>query len=173
MPEAFRKMKEVSRMAIRIENDGLDQLGKMLARLANEAQDVAAGALFDGAGVIADALNKGIDGIQTEQFTYAAGGRKRKPSPQEKAALKCKVGIARFRKNGSEVDTVVGISYDSGYTQIAGKSKPVAVIARSINSGTSFMEKQPVFRKAVAKSRKKAEQAMVDKANQLIEKLTK
>lgn len=160
-------------MPIHIQNDGLDQLGRMLANIANEAQNIASGALFDGAGVIADALHSGIDSIQTETFSYAAGGKKRKPSPQEKAALQRKVGISRFRKNGSEVDTLIGICYDSGYTQIAGKQKPVAVIARSINSGTSFMEKQPVFRKAVTKSRHKAEQAMVDKANELIEKLTK
>ena len=172
MPEAFRKMKEMSRMAIRIENDGLDQLGKMLARLANEAQDVAAGALFDGAGVIADALNKGIDGIQTEQFTYAAGGRKRKPSPQEKdIVLNAAKGIAKFDKDGTEVETSVGYR-NAGYATLAGKKVPVPKIVNAINSGTSFMTKQPFIRKAATSGKRAAIDAMEKKINEEFEKIT-
>lgn len=158
-------------MAMTMETVGLDELGRKLADMANRAQEVASGALFDGAGVVADALNAGIKSIRTEPFQYAEPGKTRLPSPQEKAALDRKVGIARFRKNGSEVDTLVGISYDSGYTQIAGKQKSVAVIARSINSGTSFMQKQPVIRRAASQSRGKAEAAIVAKAEQMINEI--
>ena len=95
----------------------------------------------------------------------------RMPSPQEKAALERKVGIAKFRKNGSEVDTLIGISYDSGYTQISGKPKSVAVIARSINSGTSFMKKQPVFRRAKSQSQNAAKAAIVAKAEEMFDEI--
>ena len=160
-------------MAMTINTEGLDQVGRMLAELANRAQDVAAGALYDGAGIVADALNNGIKSIQTEPFKYAARGQTRLPSPQEKAALERKVGIAKFRKNGSEVDTLIGISYNSGYTQISGKQKSVAVIARSINSGTSFMKKQPVFRQAKNKSQSAAKAAIVSKIEKMFDEIIK
>ena len=77
----------------------------------------------------------------------------------------------KFRKNGSEVDTLIGISYDSGYTQIAGKQKAVAVIARSINSGTSFMKKQPVFRRAKNSAQGAAKAAIVAKAEKMFDEI--
>ena len=158
-------------MAMTIKTDGLDELARMLAELENRANEAASAGLFDGAGIVADALNNGINSIQTAPFKYAPEGQTRLPSPQEKAALQRKVGIAKFRKSGSEVDTLIGISYDSGYTQIAGNAKSVAVIARSINSGTSFMKKQPVFRRAVSQSKSAAQAAIVAKVEQMFDEI--
>jgi len=154
-----------------INTDGLDDLGRMLAQIGNRAQEVASCALFDGAGIVANALNAGIKKIRTEPFKYAPEGQTRLPSPQEKAALERKVGIARFRKDGEGVDTLIGISYDSGYTQISGKQKAVSVIARSINSGTSFMKKQPVFRQAVNSAKAEAQNAIVSKAEKMFNEI--
>ena len=158
-------------MAMKMDTTGLDELSRMMANLSNRAQDVASAALFDGAAVMADAMNRAVSSIRTETFRYAPEGQTRKPSPQEKAALDRKVGIAKFRKNGSDVDTVIGVGI-SGYTQVAGKQKAVAVIARSINSGTSFMQKQPVFRKAYSQTKAAAEAAIVAKAEEKINELT-
>lgn len=154
-----------------METVGLDQLGRMLAQLGDKAQEIASGALYDGAGIVANAMNAAVQSIQTEPFKYAADGKMRLASPQEKAALERKIGIAKFRKSGSEVDTMIGISGKSGYTQIAGKKKAVRVIARSINSGTSFMKKQPVFRKAKTQSQGPAKEAIVAKAEKMINEI--
>lgn len=159
-------------MAMTMETVGLEQLDKMLTELGDKAQDVASGSLYEGAGVMASAMNAGIESIKTEPFRYAPEGKTRLPSPQEKAALQRKIGIARFQKNGSEVDTLVGLK-GTGYAQIAGKPKAVAVIARSINSGTSFMQKQPVIRRAKSQSQGAAKAAIVKKADELITEITK
>ena len=45
--------------------------------------------------------------------------------------------------------------YAKGGTNI----KPSPVIANAINSGTSFMEKQPFFRKATSRAKGKAQEA--------------
>ena len=158
-------------MAMTMKTDGLDELGKQLARMGDKAQDIASSALFDGAGVMADGINGGVKNIRTDTFRYAAGGKTRLPSPQEKAALERKAGIAKFRKSTDGVDTLVGFGR-SGYTQIAGKRKATIVIARSINSGTSFMKRQPVIRKAVTQNTAAAEKAIISKANQMIEEIT-
>lgn len=51
--------------------------------------------------------------------------------------------------------------------------KPVGVVANSINSGTSFMQKQPFARKAVNGSRKEAQEAMEKTGEKLINEMTK
>ena len=154
-------------MAMTIRTDGLEELTRMLGSLGDKAQDVASGALFQGAGVVAGAFSAATDSIRTERFQYAPEGSTRMPSPEEKAALIRKTGIAKFRKSGSEVNTVVGIGGKSGYAMVAGKKKAVRLIARSINSGTSFMQKQPVYRKALNACRKDAEAAIVSKAEEM------
>lgn len=141
---------------------------------ASDAQSIASLALYDGAGVIADGIRESINtNIATEPFRYATINNKRLPSPQELAALqKLSVGIARFRKNGAFVSTSIGFT-TSGYVDVAGKSKAVALIANSIESGTSFMVKQPFFRKAVNKTKLQAVAAVNAKAQKIINDICK
>lgn len=161
-------------MAMTISTDGIDELGSMLARLGDRAQDVASGALFDGAGIVADAMKAAIGSIVTEPFNYVADPDsvgKRYASPDEKAALVGKSGIAKFDKSGEDVNTLIGISGQAGYATVGGKPKAVRLIARSINSGTSFMHKQPVFRKAKSKATGPAQAAIVSKAEQMFNEI--
>lgn len=158
-------------MAMTIKTEGLTEVSEMLTQLGKQAEDVAAGSLYDGAGIVADAFTQAVRNIQTAPFKYAPPGRTRLPSPEEKAALMGKSGIARFDKNGSEVDTIIGISGAAGYADVNGKRKAVRMIARSINSGTSFMKKQPVFRRAKSTSEKAAKAAIVAKAEQMFDKI--
>ena len=62
-----------------------------------------------------------------------------------------------------------GISKDIG--KGAQNMKPVGVIANAINSGTSFMEKQPFVRKAFNNSSRKAEKAIVERVKSLFDKI--
>jgi hypothetical protein len=181
-----------------IEVEGMKELFSKLKEAEDKSLGIAAQGLYEGAGIVADAVSKAVRGIRTEEFKYAKGGTKRKPSPEEKAALQggaC--GVARFRKKLGRVDTSVGFN-GNGYVNVnfthmkgtartnykavnfkgknstasstlkwiqyqggsakhgiskdfgrgAQNQKPVGVIANAINSGTSFMEKQP-FNSAV------------------------
>ena len=159
-------------MAMKMQVTGIEELSRKLNTLGERAQDIAARSLYTGAGVMADAYAQAVNSIHAEDFRYAAGGRKRDPSLEEKAAIQGKIGIAKFDKNGSEVGTAVGIS-NGGYVAIAGKQKAVRKIANAINSGTSFMRKQPVFRRAATQTRNAASQAIVDTADRLIDEITK
>ncbi len=139
-------------MAFKIEVTGLDELLTKMGKLPEKAADVAALALYEGAAVMADAISQAVQGIATEKFHYVKGGRQRLPSPEEKALLvNAKKGVAKFHKTVMQVDTSVGLQ-KAGYGTINGKTKPIPLVANSINSGTSFMKKQPFFRKAKAKS---------------------
>ena len=175
-------------MAYKVSTTGMTELEQMLREAGKAAEGAASAGLYEGAGVIADAVSGAVRGIATSPFKYAAGGKKRQPSPEEKAMLEAAPkGVAKFKKNGVSVDTSVGFSqsgyaritwnharsgmrtkYKMGYggratasTSTEGKStgisaKPIPVIANAINSGTSFMEKQPFLRKAFSQNKNAA-----------------
>ena len=162
-------------MPMTISTDGMEELGRMLAQLGNKAQDVASGALFDGAGVVADVMRAAVNSIAAEpqrrKNRPPAKTPARLPTPAEKAAVVGKTGIARFRKEGGDVNTLIGVTGSAGYADVDGKRKPVRLIARAINSGTSFMHKQPVYRKAASQSSGRAKDAIVSKAEQMFNEI--
>ena len=157
-------------MAFTINVSGMDELMQKMDRLGEKAKDAAAVALYDGAGIMADAVSQSVEGIATEPFRYVGNGKRRKPSPEEKAVLmNARIGVAKFKKTPMNVNTSVGMQ-NSGYGELAGKTVPIPLIANAINSGTSFMEKQPFFRKATSRSRA-AEAAIENKLREELDKL--
>ena len=147
-------------MPFSIQVEGMNELIRGMEKLPEKAAKVAAEALYEGAGIVADKVSGAVNGIATEPFKYAMGGRTRKPSPEEKALLEsAKHGIAKFRKNGLSIQTSVGYQ-NAGYGTINGKTKPIPQIANAINSGTSFMQKQPFMRKAFSQSKGPAQAAI-------------
>lgn len=177
-------------MAFKVTWGGTADLLRKMDKLPEKAEKIAAEALYEGAGVMADAVSKEIKGISTAKFQYAKGGEKRLPSPEEKQILMdAKHGVAKFRKTGTSIQTSVGFQ-KSGYAKITwnhartnirtkykmGKKgmmvhasqgsgdsmKPVPLIANAINHGTSFMKKQPFLRKAFSQNQKAALAAIED-----------
>ena len=189
-------------MAYKVMTEGMEELIQAMDQLGEAGRGAAAMGLYEAAGVYADEVSRAVHGIATEPFQYAAGGRKRQPSPEEKAALQDAIGIAKFDKNGLSVNTGIGYA-KAGYVVVggtrskkgrtnyradlktgrvmhasqAGKGsvnvKPIALIANAINKGTSFMKAQPYFRKATARANGKAEAAFAAKAIEVLEKVIK
>ena len=138
-------------MAFYFEVSGMEELAAKMTKLPDRGADVAALALYEGAGIVADAVSNAVQGIATEEFHYTKYGT-RLPSPEEKAlVMSARKGVAKFKKSRDRVDTSVGMK-NAGYGTIKGKTKPIPQIANAINSGTSFMKPQPFFRQAVERS---------------------
>ena len=157
-------------MGYTMKTEGLDDLSKMLNQLGEQAGKVAAVGLYDGAGVMAGEVKNQAERIRASKFHYGVFVT-RDPSHEEKAAVvNAGAGVAKFDKNGGEVNTSVGYS-NAGYVEIAGRIKPVPLIANAINSGTSFMKKQPFFRRAVSNGTQKATDAIVKTAEAKIEEI--
>lgn len=158
-------------MPYKIKTEGMDEINNMLGRLEQGVNGIAAQAVYEGAGIIADEMKKQANAIRTAPFKYASGGNRRLPSPEEKAAITGAGGIARFtNEGGAEVRTSVGYA-NSGYADVAGHIKPIPLLVNSINSGTSFMKKQPFVRKAANSGGKKAVAAMKEKIEKSLEAL--
>lgn len=159
-------------MACKISTSGMDDLLGKLQKAGDAAHDIAAVGLYEGAGVMADAVSQAVRGIATEPFRYAAGGHRRLPSPEEKAVLEAaQKGVAHFRDDGGSVNTSVGLNA-AGYGTVAGRTKPVGLIANSINSGTSFMSKQPFYRRAQSQSKGQALGKIETKLREEVDKLS-
>ena len=160
-------------MPYQMKVDGMTEVSDLLGKLEQQAPAVAAQALYDGAGIMAGEIRKGAESIRTAPFKYAAHGSTRLPSPEEKEiVVAAGAGIAKFDKAGTEVNTSVGYRA-SGYANLNGKQKPIPQIVNAINSGTSFMGKQPFIRKAASSGSPRAMQAMKDKIEQAFEAITK
>ena len=153
--------------------DGMAEISEQLEKMAEKAPAVAARALYEGAGIMAGEINRGAAQIKAAPFKYAGAGETRLPSPEEKAIVEqAAAGIAKFDKNGTEVQTSVGFR-NAGYAELAGKTVPIPKIVNAINSGTSFMRKQPFVRKAANSGSAKAMQAMKDAIERDFEAMTK
>ena len=144
----------------------------MLETLAESAPKAAASALYDGAGTMRNEMETQAKLIRTAPFKYASGGETRLPSPEEKAIVeRGAIGVAKFQKDDDGCNTSVGFSR-SGYAMLAGRLVPIPLIANSINSGTSFMNKQPFVRKAKTAGGKKAVDVMKKSITDYLEKKT-
>ena len=197
-------------MAYAMEVDGMAEISEMLNQMEENAQGTASRALYEGARVMGEAIQKEIETIKTAPFKYAKSGEKRLPSPEEKAVLEEHgIGIAKFDKDGLEINTSVGVD-TNGYVDVnfshmnseartnyksvhlkgresnssallkaignkekGQNQKPLGVIANAINSGTTFMEKQPFIRKAEKTGGQKAMQAMKDSIERDFDAMTK
>lgn len=159
-------------MAYTLKVEGLEELSKMLTAMGDRAPGIAAQAVYTGAGIMRDAIERDAKSIRTAPFRYAGPGEERLPSPEEKdIVMRAGAGIAKFDKNGTEVQTSVGYS-NSGYDMLNGKRKPVPVIVNAINSGTSFMRKQAFVRNAARKAKDRTERAMTEVIETAFEAIT-
>ena len=156
-------------MAYTMKVTGMDEIGRMLNKLGQKAGKVAAFGLYEGAGVMSREINASARTVIDSKFHYGVFV-KRLPSHEEKEAIQDACGIATFDKNGSEVNTSVGYGA-AGYADIGGKTKPIPMIAAAINSGTSFMNKQPYFARAVTSGTRKANEAITNSINEQYEQL--
>ena len=145
-------------MAMTVKVDGMETISMMLQNLGDKAEGIASRGLFEGAGIMADEIRKEAAGIRTgpgasrESARYAT-------QEEKQIVMNAAAGIAKFKKNGTEVDTSIGFR-NAGYAEINGKSVPIPKIENAINSGTSFMHKQPFVRKAANRAKERASEAI-------------
>lgn len=161
-------------MGYELKVDGMAEISETLSKLEERAPAVAAKALYEGAGIMADEVKKSADSIRTAPFKWASSsGETRLPSPEEKEIVQqAAAGIAKFDKNGTEVQTSVGFR-NAGYAQLKGKTVPIPKIVNAINSGTSFMKKQPFVRKAATAGGQRAIAAMKEVIETEFDAMTK
>ena len=150
---------------------GIDSFIKDINELAGDAEGICKMAVYDGAAVVADAVKANINALPTRVNKFVPKGHQaRGATANEKAALISGFGISRMRANGT-IDVSIGFDgYMAGGTKNYPKGKPISMIARSIESGTSWLQKTPFVNRGVASSKGAAEAAMQKRFDEEIKK---
>lgn len=154
---------------------GIDAYVSQLKTLQNKSDEVIGRAVYDGAAVVADAIRKEIDAIpivQNQRGTpeHPIDGVTR----TQKRGLQDGFGISPVQNDRGFINVRLGFAgYNKTKTKKYPKGQPNALIARAVNSGTSFRKKRRFVDKAVTASRAKAENAMGKSLDVNIEKIMK
>lgn len=138
----------------------LEAYAKELGALAKN-QALFGKAIYAMADIVADAVRENIDGLRAVPDEVGLkrwkAGKKKILLESEKKGLQDGFGISTMQKTDGYYNVKLGFDgYDSLKTDKYPNGHPVVMIARSLDSGTSFMEKQPFVRNAVNRSKKPA-----------------
>lgn len=151
----------------KIDFKGIWEYSKVLETLGNESEEIIKSAVYKGAALVADEIKQGLKTLQIEEGTNnlpPVGDAQHKltgVSRRQKADLIDSFGLAPIENDNGYIQTKAGVDgYGSIPTKKYPRGVPNVMLMRSIESGTSFRQKNPIFRKATNRARKRAEQAM-------------
>lgn len=143
---------------------GIDEYIAQLGTIEAATDDTVGEAIHEGARIVADAVRGELQGVPVSQTFDAV----------QKQGLLDSLGIASKRTDGEFVNVKVGFDgYNKKTTKSWPNGQPNAMIARSVNSGTSFSKKNPFVDRAVRKSKSAAEEEMRKTVERKLEALSK
>lgn len=149
---------------------GIDAAFSAFGELADDSEGVAKMCVYDGAAIVADAVKKNINALPTRD-PKGHGKHLRGATPAEKDALLKGFGVADMRVDGGSVNTVLGFDgYDNNPTKKYPNGHAVSMIARTIESGSSWLTKTPFLKPAYNSTKSAAEQAMAARFDEEIKK---
>ena len=123
--------------------EGIDKYLYELAQLEKSGSIKAA--VYEGAAIVANSIANNIDDLPIKKGKDVRGVTK-----IQKEGLKKGFGISPMRNDDGYVHVKLGFDkYNEQYSSKYPKGQPNAMIARSIEGGTSWSPKIPFIRKAV------------------------
>ena len=159
----------------RFEFSGIDNYIKQLNKLQQSTKDGVVGkTVYAGAAVVADSVRRAIQALPVGDGRAQGGGLVDTVTLPQKAGLLDGFGISRMKDDDGFVNVKLGFDgYNSTRTEKYPRGQPNALIARSVNSGTTFRKKTKFVDKAVNSAKKAAETAMDAACSREIEKIMK
>lgn len=153
---------------------GLDEYSAKLAQLSALAEEQVLGpAIYDGAAIVADAVRAELEAVPVGT-REKGGGKMAGPAQEVKDAILQGMGVAPLQRDKSFLNVKVGFDgYDTQRTRKYPNGHPIPMLARAVQSGTSFMDAHPFVKNALRKSRRAAEDAMRKRAESEINKIMK
>lgn len=151
---------------------GINTYIKQLDKLYAVTKDAIIGkTVYAGAAVVANRLRAATEALPEGRENEAIFGT---VTPAQKRGLLEGFGISRMRDDDGFVNVKLGFDgYNSVKTKKYPNGQPNALIARAVNSGTTFRKKTRFVDKAVNSAKKAAEAAMDAACNREIEKIMK
>lgn len=148
-------------MAFKIEFQGLEEYQKQLDEIREHVPKVVNASLYDGAAVLANAVQEEINGLK-------------ELTPEARNGLHEGLGVAHFWHEGDTVVTKIGWEgYNSKKTKRWPKGQPNAMIARSLIRGTSWQTANRFTQRAAKRVRQKCVDAMKNRFDKELQKYSK
>ncbi len=156
----------------KFEFKGIDTYIKKLNKMQAVTKDAIIGrTTYAGAAIVADKVRAAIQSLPEGKESDADTGA---VTPAQKRGLLDGFGISPMETEDGFTNVKLGFDgYNSVKTKKYPNGQPNVLIARAVNSGTSFRKKTKFVDKAVTASRKSAERAMDETCNREIEKIMK
>lgn len=156
--------------------EGLETFSAKLGRCGAAAEGIAKQALYEGAEVVADALRTATEALPAMDDNYNlrayAKGEKNRLTKAQKEGLLDGLGVSTMQTASGIVNVSVGFDgYNSVKTKTYPKGQPNTLIARVVESGSSYMDKTPFIRKTVNKVKNQANKAMQEVADEAFKKI--
>lgn len=154
---------------------GLNDYELMISKLSKDVDDIAGKAIYAGAGVVADAIKENIKALPIVR----GYGTEKDPLPggvtaPQKAGLIDGLGISPMQSDAGYLNVKIGFDgYNATKTEKYPQGQPNQLVARGVESGTSWKKKSPFIRPAINASKQRAEDEMARILDQEIEKVMK
>ena len=160
-------------------NEGIQEFVDLCIFTDRQLDRVIGRSIYPGGRLVANAVKKAIEGIHTDDhlFKFAAKYDRLRtgPTKREKAWIAKSFGIAEIRRNIHGWNLKLGFDGYSDIQTTNPKIKmgvlPNALIARSVNSGTSFMAAQPFMDISVRQNTQACEKAIEEQFDKEIAKI--
>lgn len=160
----------------KFEFTGVDEYLKKVRKLVDPAEyrQYVGQAVYVGAGLVADNLKGAIQSIPTR--SPKDFGTPEKPVNGilaiQKKGLYDSFGIAPMEDRDGFISVKIGFDgYNGLKTKTYPNGQPNAMVARSVESGSSWQKKTPFISKVVRSSKDAAEREMAQELDKQIEKL--
>lgn len=141
--------------------DGLDKYVAKLNTLSNNSEFIIKRSVYDGAGYTIGEVQKALKALPVDDSAYNPSGMKFSISKIQKRGLIRHSGISSMDNESGFINVKIGAD---DYNELASnrwpKGQPNIMVARSLERGTSWMKKNPVYSKASRKAKRGAEEAM-------------
>ena len=149
---------------------GIDDYIAQLGNLEFMTPTVIGRAVYEGAKIVADQVHANIEALPVSSKSGSQG--RRNPTQVEKEGLLEGLGVARMQDDGGYFNVKIGMDgYNADATDKYPKGKPNAMVARSIESGSTFMRRNPFISNAVRQTKAAAEEAMREEVDKQISQI--
>ena len=140
----------------KMEYDGLEHFGAVLQSLDAKTEAVLKMAVYDGAHVVFEEIKRQIEALPTSDDK----SKHRDITPLQKEGLLSGLyGSVIQERDGGVYEYIGFTGYNKDRTKKHPKGQPNILVARSIESGASFMNKRPFVSRAKNASKAKALEA--------------
>ena len=152
---------------------GLKEYEAKLYDLGRDIERVSGQAIYQGAKIVADEIRKGIDSLPVIRgYGTASDPLPGGVTSAQKKGLQDGLGITPLAEKDGFYNVKIGFDgYNRTRTAEYPQGQPNQLVARGVESGTSWKQKSPFVRPAVNRAKKPAEKAMQAVLDNEIEKI--